>query len=35
LALHAGGYLDRAHVETLARPMAEALPWLLTLDGAE
>jgi hypothetical protein len=29
LALHASGHLDRAHVETLARPAAEALPWLL------
>jgi hypothetical protein len=33
LALHAAGYLDRAHTETLARPMAEALPWLLSLPG--
>lgn len=33
LALHSSGHLDRAHTETLARPMAEALPWLLTLDG--
>jgi hypothetical protein len=28
LALHAAGHLDRAHVVTLVRPMAEALPWL-------
>lgn len=28
LALHAAGYLDRGHYETLVRPMAEALPWL-------
>jgi len=34
LALHAAGYLDRAHFETLVRPMAEALPWLLTVPGA-
>jgi hypothetical protein len=33
LALHAAGYLDRAHTQTLARPMAEALPWLLSLPG--
>ncbi|HEY6782153.1 MAG TPA: hypothetical protein VI296_02870 [Candidatus Dormibacteraeota bacterium] len=33
LALHAAGYLDRAHFETLVRPMAEALPWLLTVPG--
>ncbi len=33
LALHSGGHLDRAHTRTLARPMAEALPWLLTLHG--
>jgi hypothetical protein len=33
LALHAAGHLDRAHTETLARPMAEALPWLLSLPG--
>ena len=29
LALEAAGHLDRAHLETLVRPMAEALPWLL------
>ena len=34
LALHAAGHLDRVHTETLARPMAEALPWLLSLPGA-
>jgi hypothetical protein len=33
LALHAGGYLDAADTTVLARPMAEALPWLLTLPG--
>lgn len=33
LALHAEGSLDAADVTTLARPMAEALPWLLTLPG--
>jgi hypothetical protein len=33
LALHAAGHLDRAHFETLVRPMAEALPWLLTVPG--
>lgn len=33
LALHAAGHLDRAHVETLVRPMAEALPWLLSSPG--
>ena len=33
LALHAAGHLDRAHVETLVRPMAEALPWLLSAPG--
>jgi hypothetical protein len=33
LALHAAGHLDRAHFETLIRPMAEALPWLLTVPG--
>jgi hypothetical protein len=33
LALHAAGHLDLAHVETLVRPMTEALPWLLTLPG--
>jgi hypothetical protein len=34
LALHAEGHLDRAQTETLVRPMAEALPWLLTVPGA-
>jgi hypothetical protein len=29
LALEAVGHLDRAHLEALVRPMAEALPWLL------
>jgi hypothetical protein len=33
LALHAVGHLDRADTERLARPMAEALPWLLTVHG--
>jgi hypothetical protein len=33
LALHAAGHLDRAHFEALARPMAEALPWLLTVGA--
>jgi hypothetical protein len=33
LALHAAGHLDAAHVQTLVRPMAEALPWLLTIPG--
>ncbi|HVC42381.1 MAG TPA: hypothetical protein VND54_10440 [Candidatus Saccharimonadales bacterium] len=33
LALHAAGHLDRAHFETLLRPMAEALPWLLSPPG--
>jgi len=33
LALQAAGRLDLAHTETLARPMAEALPWLLSLPG--
>lgn len=33
LALHAAGHLDLAHTETLVRPMAEALPWLLTVPG--
>jgi hypothetical protein len=35
LALHAAGHLDHNHTRTLARPMAEALPWLLTVPGAE
>jgi len=30
LAIVAGPDLDRPHRETLLRPMAEALPWLLT-----
>ena len=29
LALHAGAHLDTSHRQTLLRPMAEALPWLL------
>jgi hypothetical protein len=33
LALHAIGHLDRRHTETLARPMAEALPWLSEVHG--
>lgn len=33
LALHAQGHLDRRHAEELVRPMAEALPWLLTVPG--
>lgn len=33
LALHAAGHLDRHHTETLTRPMAEALPWLSSLQG--
>jgi hypothetical protein len=33
LALHAIGHLDHADTERLARPMAEALPWLLTVHG--
>jgi len=35
LALHAAGHLDRRHTETLARPMAEALPWLSALRGPD
>ena len=31
LALDAAGHLDRAHLEILVRPMAEALPWLLSV----
>ena len=34
LALHAMGHLDSAHAQTLIRPMAEALPWLLTVRGS-
>jgi hypothetical protein len=30
LALVAGRDLDRHHREVLVRPLAEALPWLLT-----
>jgi len=33
LALHAAGHLDHARVETLVRPMAEALPWLLSVPA--
>lgn len=33
LALQASGHLDRRHTETLARPMAEALPWLASLPA--
>jgi hypothetical protein len=33
LALHAAGFLDAADTTVLARPMAEALPWLLSLPG--
>jgi hypothetical protein len=33
LALHASGHLDHAHMETLVRPMAEALPWLLSVPA--
>ena len=33
LALHAAGHLDHAHIETLVRPMAEALPWLLSVPS--
>jgi hypothetical protein len=33
LALHAAAHLDRAHTDTLTRPMAEALPWLATVHG--
>jgi hypothetical protein len=33
LALHAAGHLDAADTTMLARPMAEALPWLLTLSS--
>jgi hypothetical protein len=35
LALHAEGHLDPAHTRTLVRPMAEALPWLLSIPGGE
>jgi hypothetical protein len=35
LALQAAGDLDRQHTATLARPMAEALPWLSTLHGTD
>ncbi len=35
LALQAAGHLDRGHTETLARPMAEALPWLTSLPGED
>jgi len=35
LALQAAGHLDRADLETLARPMAEALPWLTSIPGDE
>jgi hypothetical protein len=35
LALHAAGHLDRHHTETLARPMAEALPWLSSIPAGE
>jgi len=35
LALCAAGHLDRRHTDTLARPMAEALPWLAELPGGE
>ena len=35
LALHAAGHLDRHDTEILARPMAEALPWLSTLHGTD
>ena len=31
LALLASDHLDHAHAETLVRPAAEALPWLLTV----
>jgi hypothetical protein len=34
LALQAAAHLDRAHIEKLTRPMAEALPWLATVDGS-
>jgi hypothetical protein len=34
LALQAAGYLDAADTTVLARPMAEALPWLLSLPGS-
>jgi hypothetical protein len=33
LALHAAGHLDSSDTTVLARPMAEALPWLLTLPS--
>jgi hypothetical protein len=35
LALHAAGHLDRRHTEILARPMAEALPWLASIPVGE
>jgi len=35
LALSAAGHLDRRHTDTLARPMAEALPWLAELPGGD
>ncbi len=35
LALQAAANLDRDHVKTLMRPMAEALPWLLSVRGAK
>jgi len=34
LAVLAGPQLDRGHRETLLRPMAEALPWLLSAPAA-
>jgi hypothetical protein len=35
LALQAAANLDGDHVKTLVRPMAEALPWLLSVRGAK
>jgi hypothetical protein len=34
LALQAGMLLDETHRHTLLRPMAEALPWLTSSEGA-
>ncbi len=35
LALCAFGHLDRRHVETLTRPMSEALPWLAAIPAGD
>jgi hypothetical protein len=35
LAISAAGHLDRRHTDALARPMAEALPWLAEIPGGD